>query len=130
MAEQDQNTMQDLTDVLQTGVLNNPSDTALYKAEDLKNGSVTITIRGFVKRQFTDKTTGKVENSWVLLSEEDGPGVKLNLTRQEQLFSLMGTNRIDEMVGRPITLEYDPDVKFGAKKVGGIRLSRAEDLAS
>lgn len=122
--------MQDLTDVLQTGVLNNPSDTALYKAEDLKNGSVTITIRGFVKRQFTDKTTGKVENSWVLLSEEDGPGVKLNLTRQEQLFSLMGTNRIDEMVGRPITLEYDPDVKFGAKKVGGIRLSRAEDLAS
>lgn len=130
MAEQDQNTMQDLTDVLQTGVLNNPSDTALYKAEDLKNGSVTITIRGFVKRQFTDKTTGKVENSWVLLSEEDGPGVKLNLTRQEQLFSLMGTNRIDEMVGRPITLEYDPDVKFGAKKVGGIRLSRAEDLAA
>ena len=130
MAEQDQNMMQDLTDVLQTGVLNNPSDTALYKAEDLKNGPVTITIRGFVKRQFTDKTTGKVENSWVLLSEEDGPGVKLNLTRQEQLFSLMGTNRIDEMVGRPITLEYDPDVKFGAKKVGGIRLSRAEDLAS
>ena len=130
MADQDTNTMQDLTEVLQTGVLNNPSDTALYKGEDVKAGPITITIRGFVKRQFTDKTTGKVENAWVLLSEEDGPGLKLNLTRQEQLFLIMGTNRIDEMVGRPITIAYDPDVKFGAKKVGGIRLERAEDLAS
>jgi hypothetical protein len=129
MAEQEEATMEDLTDVLQSGMLGNPSDNALYTAAYIKeNGPLTLTIEGFVKRRFTDKN-GKTENAWVMKFSEGGPGCKLNLTRQDQLFSIMGTADISQIVSRQITLVHDPDVKFGKNKVGGIMLVRAEDLA-
>jgi hypothetical protein len=123
--EENTGQVEDLTGLLQSGTLSNPSETATYKAEDVKQGNLTLTIQGFKKRKFVDKT-GKEEVAWVVVFAEGGPALKLNLTRQEQLHAIMGTNQIDAMIGRPITLTYDPDVKFGAKKVGGIALERAE----
>lgn len=123
--EENQGQVEDLTELLQSGTLSNPSETATYKADDVKQGPITLTIQGFKKRKFVDKA-GKEEVAWVVVFAEGGPALKLNLTRQEQLNMIMGTNQIDGMIGRPITLAYDPDVKFGAKKVGGITLERAE----
>lgn len=129
MAEQEA-TIEDLTGVVQSGLLGNPKDDALMTADYVKeNGPFELTVRGFSKRRFTDKS-GKQENAWILLFEEDCPGVKLNATRQAQLFEIMGTAQIDQIVSRKIIVSHDPSVSFGGKKVGGVRLERAEDLAS
>lgn len=129
MEHEQESAYEDLTDVVQSGVLGNPKDDALMNAEYVKdNGPFELTVKGFIKRRFTDKKTGKAENFWVLVFQEDVPGVKLNAARQSQLFEIMGSAQIDQIVSRKILITHDPSVVFGGKKVGGIRLERAEDL--
>jgi hypothetical protein len=128
MSEQE-TVIENLTDMLQTGMLGNPNEDATMTANYVKeNGPFELTIKGFIKRKYTGKD-GKVENAWVMLFKEDVPGVKLNLTRQEKLFEIMGTAQIDQIVSRKIIVCHDPSVKFGKDKVGGVALERAEDLA-
>lgn len=123
MADEKEAKSEDLTDMLQDGVLTNPSDKALFKGDDVKAGDITVTIRGAKKRKFFDTD----ETAWILFFEEVDAGLKLNKTRTEQLFTLMGTSNIGEMVGRPITLTYDPNIAMGGRKVGGVALKRAEE---
>jgi len=130
MADEQEVSMVDLTDELQSGVLTNPNDNALFNADYFKqNGPQIYTIRGFVKRQFMDPKKGP-QNSWVVKFREDVPGLKLNMTNQTKLVEIMGSNRFDDMIDRKITLYYDKDVMMGGKKIGGVRIERAEDLAS
>jgi len=125
MGDEQESKMEDLTELLSAGALTNPSENALLKGDDVKGGDMTMTIRGFKKRRFDDGK--KVETAWVMFFEEIDAGVKLNQSRQAQLLEVMGTNEMSNMVGRPITVGYDPDIKFGVKKVGGICLKRAEE---
>lgn len=129
MSEQE-TVAEDLTGLVQDGFLGNPNEDALMNGDYVKdNGPFDLTVKGFVKRKFTDKKTGKEETAWIIRWMEDLPGVKLNATRQAQLFEIMGTAQIDQIVTRKIIVAYDPSVSFGGKKVGGIRLERSEDLA-
>jgi hypothetical protein len=131
MSEQEASTMEDLTGLVQDGILGNPSADALMTGEYVKdNGPFELTVHGFIKRKFTDRKTGKEETAWVMKFAEDVPGVKLNATRQSQLFEIMQTAQIDQIVSRKIIVAYDPTIQFGGRKVGGIRLERAEDLAA
>lgn len=123
MADEKEAKSEDLTDMLQDGVLTNPSDKALFKGDDVKAGDITLTIRGAKKRKFLDSD----ETAWILFFEEVDAGLKLNKTRTEQLFMLMGTSNIGEMVRRPITLTYDPNIVMSGRKVGGVALKRAEE---
>jgi len=130
MADEQEVSMVDLTDELQSGVLTNPNDNALFNADYFKqNGPQVFTIRGFVKRQFMDEKKGP-QNAWVVKFQEDVPGLKLNMTNQTKLVEIMQSNRFDDMIGRRITLYFDPNVTMGSKKTGGVRIERAEDLAS
>ena len=125
MTDEKESKMANLSDELQSGVLTNPSENALFNGDSVKDGDVTATIRAFQKRRFDD---GKVvEQAWVVLFEEVDAGVKLNKTRTEQLFSIMGTNEMSNMIGRPITIAFDPTISFGGRKTGGVCLKRAEE---
>ena len=120
-------TSEDLTEMLQAGILGNPKADATMNAEYVKEyGPFELTVKGFVKRRYKDKE--KTDDKWVMLFMEDVPGIVLNATRQSQLFTIMGTAQIDQIVSRKIIVAHDPTVSFGGKKVGGIRLERAEDL--
>lgn len=125
MAEEEKAKITDMTEMLQDGILTNPSEDATFKGDDLKAGDITVTIRGAKKRQYDDGK--KAETVWVLYFEEVDAGCKLNKTRTEQLFTLMGTANIGEMVGRPITLTYDPNIMMAGRKVGGVAFKRAEE---
>jgi hypothetical protein len=121
-------TVENLTETLQTGILGNPREDAVMNADWIKeNGPLTLTIKGFVKRRYTKGTN--VDTVWIMLFEEDVPGVRLNLENQSKLFEVMGTAQIDQIVSRKIVAYYEPSVKMGSKKTGGVRLERAEDLA-
>ena len=126
MAETQETVMENLTDELQSGALTNPNPNALLKGDDLKGGDMTVTIRAAQKRVFA-KGTKDEEVAWVLLFNEIDAGVKLNKTRTEQLFSIMGSNQIDHMIGRLITIAYDPNVMMAGRKVGGVCFKKAEE---
>lgn len=125
MVEEAKSKITDMTEMLSDGILTNPSEDATFKGDDLKAGDITVTIRGAKKRQYDDGK--KVETVWVIYFEEVDAGCKLNKTRTEQLFSIMGTSNIGEMVGRPITLTYDANISMAGRKVGGVALKRAEE---
>lgn len=112
------------TEVTQTGMLVNLSSTALYKADDVRDQDLILTVAGLKQRTFDDG-----EKAWILVFEEEGPGLRLNKVNQAKLIEIMGSGRIDDMVGRQVRLYLDKNVMMGSKKVGGIRLERAEDLA-
>jgi hypothetical protein len=126
MSEQDSVAVEE-TEVMQEGTLVDLKSTALWKADDLKempDQRVTLTIAGLKQRTFQDG-----EKAWLLVFQEDGPGLRLNKTNMAKLVEIMGSTNIREMITRPVTLWYDKSVVMGVKKVGGIRLERAEDLA-
>jgi tRNA G18 (ribose-2'-O)-methylase SpoU len=112
------------TEVTQTGMLVNLSATALYKAEDVKDQDLILTIEGMKQRTFEDG-----QKAWILVFAEEGPGLRLNKVNQAKLIEIMGSGKIDDMIGRQIRLYYDKNVMMGSKKVGGVRIERAEDLA-
>ncbi len=125
MSEQETDVIEE-TEVMQEGTLVDLKTTALWKGDDLKdmpNQRWTGTIAGLKQRKFQDG-----ELAWVLVFTEDAPGLRLNKTNMACLREIMGTAQIRNMVTRPITLYYDKSVSFGGKKVGGIRIERAEDL--
>lgn len=127
MAEQEA-TMEDLTDLVQTGVLGNPKQGATLSAEFVKeNGPFEPIIEGFIKRRFTDKN-GKVEDKWVMIFRDDLPGVVLNATRQAQLGGIFGSMDAGKIVGHRVIVAHDPSVSFGGKKVGGIKLTPSGDM--
>lgn len=125
MSDEQEARMEDLTDLLQDGTLSNPNDNALLNGESVKNGDMILTIRGFKKRQF--ESNGKVERAWIVFFEEIDAGCKLNKTREADLITIMGTNQFRDMIGRVVTLAYDPEIRMGGKKVGGIAIRRAEE---
>jgi hypothetical protein len=112
------------TEVLQSGMLVNLSASALYKADDVKENDLILHVAGLKQRTFDDGT-----KAWILCFQEEGPSLRLNNTNREKLMEIMGSGRIDDMIGRAVRLYYDKNVTMGSKKVGGIRLERAEDLA-
>ena len=48
----------------------------------------------------------------------------LNMTNGETLFEMTGTDDPNEWKDVPLQLYVDPDVKYGGKKTGGIRIRK------
>ena len=51
-------------------------------------------------------------------------GLVLNTANCETLFEITGTDDPNEWKDVPIQLYVDPDVKYGGKKIGGIRIRK------
>ena len=82
---------------------------------------VLVTITGFKKVNVAQQDEAP-ENKWTLgLAEFDKPLV-LNTTNIQLLGLATGTDDTDEMVGKKIVLYTDPNVSYGGKLVGGLRI--------
>ena len=80
-----------------------------------------VTITGFSKVNVAQQDEAP-ENKWTLgFAEFDKPLV-LNTTNIQLLGVATGTDDTDEMVGRKIVLYTDPNVSYGGKLVGGLRI--------
>lgn len=54
--------------------------------------------------------------------EEDARGFVINQVNYKKLKKIFGSDDTDNWLGGKIELYHDPDITFGAKTVGGIRL--------
>lgn len=91
---------------------------AFLKADDVKEASRTLTIKSVAEEEVgpEDRREPKI----VMRFTEDDRGLTLNKTRYEDATALFGSKNTDAWIGKQITLAYDPNVKFGGKRVGGI----------
>jgi len=70
-------------------------------------------------------TPGKgTETKLVLYFDGLKKGLVLNKENGEALAEITGTDDYEKWVDTPIQLYVDPDVKYGGKKTGGIRIRK------
>lgn len=90
-------------------------------SEDLLTGARTVTVTGV--------TRGSVEQPVDIVTAEFGPGrpYKPSKTMRRILVAAWGKDA-SAYTGRRITIYRDPEIKFGAEKVGGIRISHLSHI--
>jgi hypothetical protein len=64
------------------------------------------------------------ETRLVLYFEGLKKGLVLNMANAEALAEITGTDEYEQWSDVPIELYVDPDVKYGGKKIGGIRIRK------
>lgn len=86
-----------------------------------------VTITGVEKVKFDQGGESKVK--WAMSFRELDKPLLLNKTNINRTVKAVGTDDVEDWVGRKIVLYFDPDVEFGGDIVGGIRI-RAPKNAS
>jgi hypothetical protein len=82
----------------------------------------TILTISHITKQNISKEDDMPEYKWILFFKETGEvGLVLNSTTSKSLFDICGEES-DEWSGQEIVLFVDPNVMFGEKRTGGLRL--------
>jgi len=93
---------------------------SFFKADDVKDTSIALTIKAVAEEDVGPED--RSERKIVARFSEDERGLVLNKTRYEDAAGLFGSKNTDIWIGKKVSLAYDPNVKFGGKRVGGIVL--------
>ncbi len=99
--------------------LSDAIDTKYLQKEDV-DGDVTVTVES-VKKQNVAKEDEPPEYKLVVKVREFPKPFIANKTNTKRLFKALGDDS-DDWAGQQIVLFVDPDVEFGGKVVGGLRL--------
>jgi hypothetical protein len=97
------------------------------KKEDLDE-DVIVTI-DHVSQQNVAQDGQPEEKKWVLYFREYEKGMVLNATNIQLLENATGVSDTDDLGGKEIILYVDPNVSFGGKVVGGLRLRKHKAAA-
>lgn len=82
---------------------------------------VLVTITGFTRVNVAQQDEAP-EHKWTLNFVEFDKPMVLNSTNIQLLGVATGTDDTEEMIGRKIVLYTDPNVSYGGKLVGGLRI--------
>jgi len=84
----------------------------------------TFTIREVVEENVAMDGTPE-ELKFVVYFKEHEKGLVANWTNAQLLAQITGSTDMDEWSGHSVTAYHDPNVSFGGKLVGGIRVKAA-----
>ena len=92
------------------------------KTETIKaSGPQNLTIRDYEVAEFKDEKTGKLAKKLALLLGDDVPPFLLNKENNRTLIEAFG-DETDGWIGKTIEVFFAPNVMFGGKRVGGLRV--------
>lgn len=81
-----------------------------------------LTIKSVGTEDVENPKIKKKEEKMVVHFEEDVPPMIFNKTNSKAVQRVTGTPKVAEWIGVRILVYFDPDVKFGKEKVGGLRV--------
>ena len=90
------------------------------KQDDVGDGKL-VTIKGF-KRENVAQEGEPPEYKYIMGFEELEKPLVLNSTNIQLAERAMGSDETDEWIGKKLVLYVDPNVSYGGKIVGGIRV--------
>ncbi len=93
------------------------------KKEDVGTG-VLVTIRG-VGQENVAMAGAEEELKWCIYFNEYEKPMVLNSTNSQLVAHALGSEETDDWTGKKIVLYNDPNVAFGGKLIGGIRVRAA-----
>jgi hypothetical protein len=90
------------------------------KKEDVPQPAL-VTIRSFTHDNVAQQGQPE-EKKWIMHFNELEQGIVLNSTNLQLAAMALGSEETDEWVGKQVVLFADPNVSFGGKLVGGLRI--------
>jgi hypothetical protein len=90
------------------------------KKEDFPTPAL-VTIRSFTHDNVAQQGQPE-EKKWVMHFNEFENGMVMNSTNLQLAAQALGSEETDEWVGKQIVVFSDPNVSFGGKLIGGIRI--------
>ena len=94
-------------------------NTKFIQKTDVEKGAL-VTIKEITEENVAPEYQSE-EIKYVIYFEEDYKPWAPGIETLEIISQIAGTGNVDDWVGTKLVLFVDPDVKFGRKKVGGIR---------
>lgn len=98
------------------------------KKEDFDEDGMIVTVSNFKKVNVAQEGQPP-EHKWCMYFEEFEKPMVLNSTNIQLAEKAFGSDNTDDWLGKEIIVYVDPNVSFGGKIVGGLRL-RAHRKAS
>ena len=95
-------------------------ESKFLRKEDAGSG-ILVTIRE-VHQANVAKEGAPEEMRWVMSFDETDKPLVLNSTNGQILAQITGSPESDDWTGTQVVLYHDPNVSFGGKLVGGIRI--------
>jgi hypothetical protein len=95
-------------------------ESKFIKREDVGEGKL-VTISG-LEQQNVAMDDQPEDLKWIIRFEEFDKGMVLNWTNIQLIAKAVGSEETDEWIGKRIVIYDDPNVSFGGKLVGGIRV--------
>ena len=95
-------------------------ESKFLKKEDVGQGKL-FTIAS-MEQQNVAMDDQPPEMKWVLHFHEVDKGIALNWTNIQLIAKAVGSEETNDWMGKKIVLYEDPNVSFGGKLVGGIRV--------
>ena len=80
-----------------------------------------VTIRDFTHENVAQQGQPE-EKKWIMHFEEFENGMVMNSTNLQLAAQALGSDETEDWIGRKIVIFNDPNVSFGGKLTGGIRL--------
>src|SRR5271170_3043297 len=91
--------------------------------------AVTVTIKRVAQENMA-RNDQPQELKWVCYFHEVDKGLALNATNTKRIAKALLAEDTDQWLGKKIALYFDPDIEFGGKITGGIRVKRAPVAAN
>lgn len=107
--------------------INQLKDSKFLKKEDCGAG-ILVTIKGLTEENMAMENAAP-EMRWCLHFNEDCKPMTLNSTNAQIIASIVGSEETDNWAGHKIVLYSDPNISFGGKLVGGIRVRAPRNQA-
>lgn len=102
-------------------------NTKFIQKSDVERGAL-VTIGKIVEENVALESQAE-EIKYVIYFSEDYKPWAPGIETLEVISQIAGSGNVDDWIGTKLVLFVDPDVKFGGKKVGGIRCRAPKNQA-
>lgn len=103
-------------------------ESKFLKQSDIGAGAL-MTVEGCEKHNVA-KEGAEPEHKWCLAFAETDKPLVLNSTNIQLCERIFGSDDTDEWIGKKVVLYVDPNVSYGGKVVGGIRVRAPKKAAA
>jgi hypothetical protein len=104
------------------------SESAYLKKEDFPDPEVDTIVEA--QEENVTAPGKKPKAKIVLYFEGRDKGLVLNMENGDRLFEITGTDNPEKWIGTSVELYHEPNVTYGGKRIGGLRLRKSQETAA
>lgn len=92
------------------------------KKEDVEQPKILTIRKGSFEKRNMAREGDEPDYKWTMGFDEIEQRLVLNVDKLDTMAEIFGSTNTDDFEGRKVVIYVDPTIKFGGKKVGGLRV--------